>query len=195
MISAQFAKCARRFGGFTLGAPQGGVQHVLHQGGFARARHTGDADQSLQRNADVDVLQVVFGDTQQLESGRLRVDGSGGHAGIGAPAAGEVFGGERAIRPQFIGRAEEHHFAAFFAGTGAHVQNAVGGEHDLRIVFHHQQRIAGIAQTLHHADHPAHVARMQANRRFIQHEQGVDQRRPERGGEVDALHLAAGERA
>ena len=37
----------------------------------------------------------------------------------------------------------------------------------------------------------AHVARVQADRRLVEHEHRVDQRGAERGGEVDALHLAA----
>src|SRR5205085_92714 len=35
----------------------------------------------------------------------------------------------------------------------------------------------------------------QPDRRLVEHEQRVDQRGAERGGEVDALHLAARERA
>ena len=41
----------------------------------------------------------------------------------------------------------------------------------------------------------ADVARVQADARLVEDEQGVDQRGAERGGEVDALHLAAAERA
>ena len=44
-------------------------------------------------------------------------------------------------------------------------------------------------------DHAAHVARVQADRGLVEHEQRVDERGAERGGEVDALHLAARERA
>jgi hypothetical protein len=36
-----------------------------------------------------------------------------------------------------------------------------------------------------------HVARVQADAGLVQHEQGVDQRGAQRGGQVDALHLAA----
>ena len=37
------------------------VQHVLDQGGFARAADPGHADQAAQRDVDVDALQVVLG--------------------------------------------------------------------------------------------------------------------------------------
>ncbi|WDT79288.1 MAG: hypothetical protein MPW14_19380 [Candidatus Manganitrophus sp.] len=44
-------------------------------------------------------------------------------------------------------------------------------------------------------DDAVHVARVQADARLVEHEQRVDQRGAQRGGQVDALHLAAGERA
>jgi hypothetical protein len=96
---------------------------------------------------------------------------------------------------QFIGRAEEHDLAAALAGAGAHVEQLVGLQHDLRVVLHDDQRVAGVAQALHHVDHASHVARVQADGRLVEHEEGVHERGAERRREVDALHLAAGERA
>ncbi len=80
-------------------------------------------------------------------------------------------------------------------GPGTDVDQAVGGLHDLRIVLDHDERIAGIAQPLHHADDAPHVARVQTDGRLVEHEQRVDQRGAERGGEIDPLDLAAGQRA
>ena len=57
-------------------------------------------------------------------------------------------------------------------------------------MFHHHQRVAGIAQPVHGLRDAVHVARVQANRRLVEHKQRVDQRGAERGGQVDALHLA-----
>src|SRR5690606_6473160 len=41
----------------------------------------------------------------------------------------------------------------------------------------------------------AHVACMHADARLVEHEQRVDERRAERGSQIDALHLAARQRA
>ena len=92
-------------------------------------------------------------------------------------------------------RAETHDFAAALAGAGAQVEDAVGGEHDLRFMLDDHERVAGVAQPLHDTDHTPHIARVQADRRFVEHEQRVDERGAERGGEVDALHFSARERA
>ena len=91
--------------------------------------------------------------------------------------------------------AEEHHLAAALTGPGAQVQDPVRLQHDLRVMLDHDQGVAGIAQALHHADDAQHVARVQPDRGFIEHEQRVDERGTERGGQVDALHFPARERA
>ena len=78
---------------------------------------------------------------------------------------------------------------------GPRSSKPVRRQHDLRIVLDHHQRIAGIAQPMHHLRHALHVARMQADRRLIQHEQRVHQRGAERGSQVDALDFAARQRA
>ena len=187
---------ARRFGGFAQRLAQCRVQHILHQRRFARTRHAGDAGQPPQREIDIDVFQVVFSDAAQAQ---LRCV-LRWHAGCvitgGAQFTRQITPGDRILGchdPRR--RVEADNFAAARAGARTDIENTVGGEHDLRIVFHHHQRIAGVAQFVHDADDTAHVARVQSDRRFIEHKQRVDQGSAERGGQVDPLHLAAGERA
>jgi len=62
-------------------------------------------------------------------------------------------------------------------------------------VLDHDERVAGIAQALHHTDDPLHVARMESDRGLIENEQCVDEGSAEGGREVDALHLAPREGA
>src|SRR6185369_391231 len=84
---------------------------------------------------------------------------------------------------------------AAFASARADVQNAVRFQHDLRVVFNHDQRVARVTQLLHHGDDPLHVARMQADRGLVQHKQGVDQGGAQSSGQVDPLHFATRQRA
>ena len=191
--AAQLAKCARHLGRAALGFEQGGVQHVLDQCRLARTGHAGDRDQMAKRNGDIDVFEVVRAGAEQFYFRRVAFGWIGGDAGIGAFVAGKVLRGERVGVAQLRLCAEEHHIAAALARARAHVEQAVGFEHDLRVVLDHHQRVAGVAQPLHHADDAAHVARVQANGRLVQHEQRVDKGGAQRRGEVDALHLAARE--
>ena len=95
-----------------------------------------------------------------------------------------------------VGRgAVEGDLPAQAARAGAHVDHAVGRQHHGRVVLHHHQGVAGIAQAQHGLGDAVHVARVQADAGLIEHEERVDQRGTERRGQVDALHLAAAQGA
>jgi hypothetical protein len=109
---------------------------------------------------------------------------------------GKIGAGERMLRPQeFRRRAEEDHLSPPFAGAGAEIEDPVGGEHHLGVVLHHEEGVPRVAQPPQHADHPSHVAGMEADGGLVEDKEGVDQGGPEGRGEVDPLHLSSGEGA
>ena len=55
----------------------------------------------------------------------------------------------------------------------------------------HQDGIADVAQVLQQTNQTIVVARMQTNRRFVQHIQGADQRRSEICGQLNSLRLTS----
>ncbi len=183
-----------RLGGSPARCEQRRQQHALHQRRLAAAGHSGQAYEAPERNLDRDVLEVVC--ARALED-QLRGGGDDGlrAAGVDLPAAREIVAGQRAGLAQRARIAVEHDLPAALAGAGSDVDHPVGGEHHLRIVLDDDQRISRVAQSLHHLDHAVHVARMQADRRLVEHEQRVDQRGAQRRGQVDPLHLAARQRA
>ncbi len=185
----QAVVCAGRIGRFAEVAQQRGREHVLDQTGLARTRDAGDHHQPLQRELDAHVLQVVFARAFQDQARRAV-----GHHALEAHAhrlaRAEVGAGQGVGAANLFRRAVEHDLPAAFARSRAHVDQAVRGEHHRRVVLHHHQGVARIAQTQHGLVDARHVARVQADARFVEHEQRVDQRGAERGGEVDALHLA-----
>ena len=163
-----------RFGSLAKVAQECRGQNVLHQRGFARPRNTGDADEALQRNFDVNVLQVVLGHALQNQARRaVGHHALEPHAHLLAPA--QIGSGERVGGTQVRRGTIEHDVAAALAGAGAHVDHAVCGQHDSGVVFHHHQRVARIAQALHGHDDAVHVARMQADAGLVQHEECVHQ--------------------
>ena len=66
---------------------------------------------------------------------------------------------------------------------------------DLGIVLDYDHGILIGAQALQDLDQTAAVARMQADGRLVEHVERIDQRRADRGGEIDAFQFAAGKRA
>ena len=102
---------------------------------------------------------------------------------------------ERRALPQIRGRAEEDDLAAALPGSRAEVEDAVRRAHDPGVVLDHQQRVPGVAQPVQDADHPPDVAGVEPDARLVEDEEGVHERGAQRRRQVDALDLAAGERA
>ena len=168
---------------------QGRGQNVLNQGRLAGTADTSHTDQALKWKLNADILQVVVARTFQNEARCTGLHQSlEAHANLFAPA--EVSAGQRVGPTQVLCAAIKHDLTATFARTRAHVNHAIGRQHHGRVVLHHHQRIARIAQPLHGHDDAVHVARVQTNAGLVQHEQGIDQRGAQGRGEVDALHLA-----
>ena len=71
----------------------------------------------------------------------------------------------------------------------------IGRADDRFLVLDDEQRVAFVAQIVHHANQPADIARMQTDARFVHDEERVHQRRAETGREIHALHFAAAQRA
>jgi hypothetical protein len=67
--------------------------------------------------------------------------------------------------------------------------------HDRFLVLDDEDGVAAITEAFHDPDELGHVARMEADARFVENEQGVDQGIAEAGGEIDPLDFAATERA
>ena len=53
---------------------EGGEQRLVDERGFARAADAGDADEPAERDADVDVLEVVLAAAFELEAVLVRID-------------------------------------------------------------------------------------------------------------------------
>ena len=187
------ARGVRRLAGELAQAP---VADVFHQGRLARAAHAGDADETAERNTDVDVLEVVLRRPEHFQAAAVPERGAGRRAGGDPLLFAQVLRGERCAALEERGRgAEEHHLAAALSRPWSDVEHPVRREHDLRVVLHHEEGVAGVAQPVQHADHAAHVARVEPDARLVEHEERVDERGAERGGEVDALHLATAQGA
>ena len=177
----------------ALHALDRGVDHVVHERGLARSADAGDARQQPERNFDVDVLQVVFARAQDAQPLHARPAARAGHGNRQLVAQVARRERPRVLQQSLAGTGIDH-AAALFAGAQPHVHDCVGDANHVGVVLDHDDRVALIAQLQQDRDQPLVVARMQADRRLVQHVQRVDQRRPERRGQIDALRLAARQR-
>ena len=84
--------------------------------------------------------------------------------------------------------------AAVLARARAQIDDVVRRPHHVRIVLHHQDRVAQIAQLFEDADQPAGVAAVQPDRRLVEHVAAPHQPRAQAGRQLDALRFAARKR-
>jgi hypothetical protein len=67
----------------------------------------------------------------------------------------------------------------------------IGDADHVFIVLDDEHRVSLIAKLPKDLDETLVVSRVQPDRRFIQHVERADERRPERRGQVDALRLSS----
>ena len=81
--------------------------------------------------------------------------------------------------------------AAALARAGTEIEDAIGSLHNVRIMFHDENRVPQIAQVMKDLDQPVRIAAVQANGWLIEHVQRSHQARPQRSCELDSLRLTA----
>ena len=74
------------------------------------------------------------------------------------------------------------------------IDDVIGDLDHVGVVLDDQHRVALVAELAQDVDEPQVVARVQPDRRLIEHVQRADERRAERRRQIDALRLAARER-
>ena len=84
--------------------------------------------------------------------------------------------------------------AAELARAGPEVDQVVGRLDHLAVVLDQDQRVAQVAQVPQRREQPGVVARMQADRRLVEHVEHAGQAAADLAGQADPLALAAGER-
>src|SRR5438876_100273 len=180
------------FAGVILFCGERAEEYVVDKSGFAGAADTGDNGERVQRNHEVDILEVVHRGAKDAEkfSAGLMADVRNGNAEFAA----EVFSGERLLIVEHVSvSAGEEEFAAEFACARAKIDDVAGGFDGVRVVFDDEDGVAKVAQGFENVDQALRVARVQTDRRLVENVKRADEMRAERSGELDALRFAAGE--
>ena len=95
---------------------------------------------------------------------------------------------------QAVERSGEHDPPALLAGPEAQIDDVVGDLDHVGVVLDDDDRVALVAKLTEDRDQPLVVARVEPDRRLVEHVQRADQRRTERRRQVDALRFPARQR-
>ncbi len=138
------------------------VEHVVNERGLARARDAGDAGDCVQRNHQIDILQVVAARAKNLEKFARGLATARGHRN--AQFAIQILRRQRTrVFQQGLARPGKDQLAAMFASAGAKVEDIIGSLNRVGVVLDDDQRVAEITQTFQNLDEPMRVARMKSD--------------------------------
>ena len=162
----------------------------MQQRGFSRAGDAGNRHQHVERNFQIDALQVVRAGAGDAEFVRPRLAAS--RWNLDVKFVGEITAGERVRHlDDLVVGAGADDFSAIFSGARAEVENAVGGAHDVGIVLDDENRVSQVAQVVQDLDEPVRIAAVQADGGLVEHIQRAHQTRTERCRKLNALRFAA----
>ena len=117
-----------------------------------------------------------------------------GGTGIASSSRRYLRGQRSRLQHQVAERAREHDAPALLTRAEPHVDHYVSDLDHVRIVLDDEDGVPLVPQLPQDRDQAIVVARMQADGRFVEDVQGIDQRRPQRGRQIDSLRLAARKR-
>src|SRR5262249_14688260 len=135
-----------------------------------------------------DVLEVVLARAGQRQPTRAEATALDRHRDLAR--TGEIGSGERTLgqAADWTGKDE---LPAFVAAPRSKLHHVIGRANRVRIVLDDENGVARVAQAMQQAEQAVHVARMQTDRRLVEHVKGVDELRSEGVRKPDTLGLAA----
>ena len=158
------------------------VQHLLHQARLSRPAHTRHHRQHSQREVHIHQVQIVAICAVDADAVPPRSAGPGQRNAL---LAQQVLRRQRLCRGllhQLLRCAGKDHLATQASCSGADVNDIVSCTHDVLVVFHHNHRVAQIAQPFQHAYQAVRVARMQTDGRLVENIHAAHQRASQRSG-------------
>ena len=144
------------------------VENVVDERALARARGSTDADEDPQGDFDIEVVEVVGAGTADMQVAAVERAALNRH--VNALAAGEKLAGQGVWILQYLANGTlGGDAAAVHARAGADLDDVIGRPNGLLVVFHHNDRVAHIAQAAQRLNHLDVVFGMEANGRLVEH--------------------------
>ena len=169
------------------------VEDLGHERALARPGHAGHGDEPTEREADVDVLEVVG--TGAADGERLAVALPPLRRDRDDPLPPQEGAGDRAwLGEQDLERPVGDDLAAVLARAGPDVEDPVGRPDRLLVVLDDEDRVAEVAQPGQGRDELGVVLLVEPDRRLVEDVQDAHQAGPDLGRQPDPLGLAAGQR-
>ena len=188
----QVVELSDRIFGIVEHASQFATQNLVNQSALAGARNTRHHGQSaIERNFHIDVLEVIFRRTANLEFRCILVNLLSLLGNLDCLAATQVRTRQRSlVLLEFLDGPCRNHATAFHAGTRTHVNHAVRMAHGVFVVFHDNQGVALRTQMFEHPEQLIVIAGVEPDARLIKHIKHALQAGAHCACKPDSLRLA-----
>ena len=163
-------------------------ERIEHKRTFTRSTHADDRYKAAQREPEVNLLEVPARGTAEHCPAMFQ-----GSSSRFLRRCEQVLGGQTIRMLQCIRRALETDLASLRSRTRADLNDSVGMMKQIGLVFDQDHRVPAVDQSTHRLGNALGVARMQADGRFVEHVQHIDQVRAEQIRQVDSLGFATTE--
>src|SRR5690606_18900401 len=129
--------------------------------GFTASRHTGYASQRLQRYADGYIFEIVTSSTDYLDHFAIPLPANGWYFNFFCPT--EILSGDTVrIVAHLFGMSDGDDVAAQLACTRSDINQIIGCEHNIFIMFHHQDTVVRTDEIFQCSDQSLIITLMQA---------------------------------
>ena len=156
---------------------EGRVENAFDERGFARSAHTRNDAQHIEWELNIDTLQVVHAATRQSDAS---VPGPAALRNLNGLRMSEILNRMRTwiflqqifvivgLVVDFGHRALIDDLAPQAPSIRTHIDEPVGGTHDLLVVFHYDDRIAQVAQFFQYFYQAVCISAVEANARLVE---------------------------
>ena len=170
------------------------IQYLVDQRAFPGAGNPRYSHEAPQREPHVDIFQVVFRRTDDLQ--KAAVAGASYLRQRDLLRPGKVLPGNGLLAVyDLLGRAAVHHMPAVYAGAGANIHNVIGRLHRFLVMLHHNDGVAEVPQVFQRLDEPCIIPLVQPDGRLIEDIQHPHQAGADLGCQPDTLTFPAGKGA
>ena len=169
---------------------QGVIENIIYQCGFAAAAHACYHGKDSERNADINIFEIVGAGTVNRQHPAITLTAMlGNRDKIAAAKIGTGNGCRHLLN--FFHRTLCHHFTAMLACSRTDVDNLVSSIHRFLVMLNDNQCITQITQMLKRFQQLTVIALVQTDARFIQNIQHACQAAAYLRCQTDALRFAA----
>ena len=167
-----------------------GLQRFVDERRLAAAGNTGHTNQFAKRKLHVYILQVIAFGTAQPQAMPVAFTAFGRY--FDSTFTIEVLRGQGMCLQHFGRSAGKYDFTTQASRLRSHIDDVIGSQHHVLVMFHYNHGVADVAQLLQRMDKALVIALMQADTRFIQNIKHIDQLRTNLRSQADALTLSTG---